>query len=86
MALYLIDKPFGVNGLHLAELDSDAKVVLLQDGVYLKTDTLAGKPVYAIKPDVEKRGISCHLPESVKLIDYPELVDLIVAEKVYNFV
>ena len=85
MALYLIDKPFGANGLHLAELDPDAKIVLLQDGVYLKTDAIVGKPIYAIKPDVEKRGLSCRLPKSIRLIDYPEFVDLIIADKVYNF-
>ena len=85
MALYLIDKIYGKNGLKLAELDADAKVLLIQDGVYLDVSNLGNKPVCAVKADVEKRGLAGILPKNIKIVDYPEVVDLIVANKVFNF-
>ncbi len=85
--LYLIDGPFGGNGLAMAERDDEAVVVLIQDGVYLDGSTLgkSGRPVYAVKRDVERRGLEKRLPDSVKVIGFEELVDLIVAHKVVNF-
>jgi sulfur relay protein TusB/DsrH len=85
--LYLVDKPFGRNGLNLASLDKGAKVVLIQDGVYLDTASLrqAGVEVYAIQQDLVKRGLSDSVPSQVQVIDYGQLVDLIVENKVINF-
>jgi tRNA 2-thiouridine synthesizing protein B len=83
MALYLIDKPYGQNGLDLARLDPEAHVVLVQDGVYLDPGGLAN--VYALEEDALKRGVAARLPASVRLIGYGDLVDLIVAHKVVNF-
>jgi tRNA 2-thiouridine synthesizing protein B len=85
MALYLVDKLYGDNGLALASADSEAKVVLLQDGVYLDTGKVSGAELYALTEDVENRGLQNVVTASVKRIDYGELVDLIVANKVYNF-
>ena len=81
--LYLVDKPAGGPALALAAADGDAAVVLIQDGVYVDTSGFKGT-VYAVKRDVELRGLASRLPSSVKLIDYPELVDLIFAHKVVN--
>ncbi|TAK33434.1 MAG: hypothetical protein EPO21_12685 [Chloroflexota bacterium] len=85
--LYLVDKIYGQNGLKIAQSDPDAKVVLIQDGVYLDASALAAKgaKVYAVAPDVERRGLSGKLSGSVEIIDYDQLVDLIVANKVINF-
>jgi len=85
--LYLIDKANGEAALSLAKEDDGAKVVLIQDGVYLNPEPLKGSgvEVYAVKRDVERRGLGSRLPDFVKLIDYPELVDLIVENKVVNF-
>lgn len=85
MALYLLDKPYGQNGLAVAALDKDVKVVLVQDGVYLDASRLSGAKVYAIAEDIEKRGLQEVVPSSVKRISYGELVDLILENKVYNF-
>ncbi len=84
--LYLVDKPTGAEALALAQADAGAAVVLIQDGVYLDVAPLgaAGVKVYAVKRDVELRGLGNRLPASVKRIDYGELVDLIVANKVVN--
>ncbi len=86
MALYLIDKPYGENGLALAEIDEEAKVVLIQDGVYLNVERLANKrEIYAIEEDLRKRGLLNLLPPYIKRISYSELIDLIVENKVFNF-
>ncbi len=85
--LYLIDKPAGEQALELAKIDQQAKVVLIQDGVYLNAKPVsdAGREVYAVKRDVELRGLTQRLPKFVKVIDYPALVDLITANKIVNF-
>ena len=85
--LYLIDEAYGKNGLNIAEFDDDARVVLIQNGVYLDVSglTKGGKEVYALEEDVDKRGVAGRLDSKVKLIDYGELVDLIVENKVVNF-
>lgn len=85
--LYLVDKVYGENGLKIAENDPDAKIVLIQDGVYLDTSALSAKgaKVYAVAKDVEKRGLSAKLSGSAEIIGYDQLVDLIVANKVINF-
>ncbi|MCL5264982.1 MAG: DsrH/TusB family sulfur relay protein [Chloroflexi bacterium] len=83
--LYLLGAPAGRNGLALAERDEAAAVVLIQDGVYLDVKCLAGKKVYAVRKDVEKRGLASRLPGSVELIDYGKLVDLVLENKVINF-
>ncbi len=85
--LYLIGSTAGRNGLELAKADADAKVVLVQDGVYLDASALAssGKKVYALASDVEKRGLKNRLGNSIELIDYSRLVDFIVEDKVVNF-
>ncbi len=85
--LYLIDRPFGENGLALARNDGDAAIVLVQDGVYFDVDefTNNGNNVYAIRQDVELRGLQERLPAAVKRIDYGDLVDLVLKHKVINF-
>ena len=85
--LYLIDRPFGRNGLALAKEDEEAQVVLIQDGVYLNAGEVnaAGRKVYAVKRDVQKRGLMDRLADFVTVIDHDELVDLIVEHKVINF-
>jgi sulfur relay protein TusB/DsrH len=86
MALYLLDGRYTKLGLELAKKDANAKVVLLQDGVYADVSLLAESgEVYFIKDDLVKRGMELPHPQA-KVITYPELIDLIEKEKVYNFV
>ncbi len=82
MALYLINLPFAGVGLDMAKRDGDAKVVLVEDGVYADVSGLDN--VYAVKEDVERRGVANRVG-GAKIIDYDELVDLIVDNKVVNF-
>ncbi len=85
--LYLIDKPYGSNGLALAQQDQEAAIVLIQDGVYLDASeaSRAGRPVYAVKRDVERRGLNGKLSTEIKTIGFDELVDLILENRVINF-
>jgi sulfur relay protein TusB/DsrH len=85
MAVYLVDRPQGEEALSIAALDPDAQIVLIQDGVYLDTKAVAEKAVYAVAEDVKRRGLVGQLPTYVKLIDYGEVIDLVVANKVVNF-
>ncbi len=84
MAVYLVDKPSGDLAAEVAKMDNDAKVVLIKDGVYLDPSTMPGK-VYAMEDDIEVRGLKERLAGKAESIDYPQLVDLIVANKVINF-
>ena len=84
MAVYLVDKPNGSLAAKVAKLDNAAKVVLIKDGVYLDPSTMPGK-VYAMEDDIEKRGLKERLAGKAESIDYPQLVDLIVENKVINF-
>ncbi len=84
MAVYLVDKPNGEVAAEVASLDNDAKVVLIKDGVYLDPSTMPGK-VYVMDDDVEVRGLKDRLAGKAETIGYPQLVDLIVENKVVNF-
>ena len=84
MAVYLVDKPNGDVAAGVAKLDSDAKIVLIKDGVYLNPSSMPGK-VYAMEDDVEVRELKDRLTGKVEAIGYPQLVDMIVANKVMNF-
>ncbi|MDO8637432.1 MAG: DsrH/TusB family sulfur metabolism protein [Dehalococcoidia bacterium] len=82
--LYLIHKQSSAEALALAQEDKEALVVLLQDGVFLDVSGFNKTQVYAIKWDVDIRGLNQRTPSTVKLISYHDLVDLIVANKVVN--
>lgn len=84
MAVYLVDKPNGKVAAEVANSDNDAKVVLIKDGVYLDPATMPGK-VYAMEDDIEVRGLKDRLAGKAESIGYPQLIDLIVENKVINF-
>jgi sulfur relay protein TusB/DsrH len=85
--LYLIDQPAAASALALAAEDEAAIVVLVQDGVYSDISRLAsaGRKVYAIDRDVQRRGLGSRLDEAVQRIGFDGLVDLVVEHKVVNF-
>jgi sulfur relay protein TusB/DsrH len=93
--LYLINKPYGENGLEIAKMqakkDENIAIVLIMNGVYytIEEDALRelkvkGVKIYAIEEDVRRRGLEDKIKD-VKMIDYPQLIDLIVENKVVNF-
>lgn len=86
MAIYLIDKKYADISFDLALNDKKAKVVLIQDGVYLDVSKIVKKrKVYMIKDDLEKRGIK-KVPDKVEILTYKQLLDKIEKEEVFNFV
>ena len=65
---------------------NELAVLLVQDGVYLADRGCPhsgelrelGVKVYASRAHVEERGIAGRLVIDVELVDYPEIVDLIM--------
>ncbi len=66
----------------------DSAVILYEDGVYAALDKIAQRPnielqkldckLYAVRDDCEARGLQeTALCKKVKLIDYPEFVELV---------
>ena len=85
--LYLCgDKIIGPMGLQYAQMDPDAIVVLIKDGVYLDTEAVQDKKIYAIDEDVKRRGMEDRLKDTADIIGYDKLVDLVFENKVANFV
>jgi sulfur relay protein TusB/DsrH len=85
--LYLLgDTTIGPVGLNHAKKDADAIIVLIKDGVFLNTQAVKGKKIYAIDEDVKRRGMGDRLEDKAEIIGYDKLVDLIMENKVANYV
>ncbi len=85
MTIYLMDEPYADVGLAYAADDPDARVVLVQDAVYLaRGDVLKGR-IYALADDVSRRGLKGTIDSGVGLIGYDELVRMMEAERVLCF-
>ena len=80
--LYLLDEPMAEVGLRTAADDPEARVVLIQDGVYLSPDVDA--ELYAVGTDVDVRGVD--LPPAVERVSYDALLGLIEDHEVRSFV
>ena len=89
--LHTVNKsPFSNNALEicLKHAKQGSAVLLIEDGVYAATtgttvsqrmlDALATVSIYALKPDVEARGMQHRLMDGIKLVDYGGFVDLVV--------
>lgn len=73
----------------LRHLAPGAAVLLIEDGVYgamsgtsfapVLEQVLGTAEVYALRPDIEARGIQGRIIAGVKLVDYDGFVDLVVA-------
>jgi sulfur relay protein TusB/DsrH len=85
--LYLLgDTTIGPVGLNHAKKDADAIIVLIKDGVFLNTQAVKGKKIYAVDEDVKRRGMGDRLKDKAEIIGYDKLVDLIMENKVANYV
>lgn len=89
--LHTINKsPFGHGTFEtcLKFAQQGSAVLLIEDGVYAAArDTTVSKRVqealksvsiYALKPDVEARGMQNRVMDGVRLVDYEGFVDLVV--------
>lgn len=88
--LHTVNKsPFASDALDtlLRFVKNGSAVLLIEDGVYgaMSGTAVTAKlqaamkaaPVYALKPDVDTRGIQGRVLEGVKLVDYAGFVDLV---------
>ena len=85
--LHIINKmPLNINLLYdCTILDS---ILFIEDGVYLykATDLPSNIAIYAIKSDVEVRGILHHINLNVKIISYSDFVDLTLShDNIYSW-
>jgi tRNA 2-thiouridine synthesizing protein B len=80
--LYLVDKPMAELAFRTAAGDEAARVVLIQDGVFLDPDLEL--PTYAVREDVEVRGVD--LPPGVEPVSYDRLIQMLLEHEVRSFV
>ncbi len=85
MSLYMIDRIGGEFAAEYVRLDSDAKVFLLQDGLYLSPEFFKDREVYVLADEVDERGLDNVLPDFYKKVDYPDIIELILANPVISF-
>lgn len=89
--LHTVNKsPFEHGALHacLKFAGQGSAVLLIEDGVYAAArDTAVSKQlqealnsvsIYALKPDVDARGMQDRVMDGVRLVDYGGFVDLVV--------
>jgi tRNA 2-thiouridine synthesizing protein B len=79
--LYLVDRPMADIAFRTAAGDDDARIVLIQDGVFLAPDL--DVPTYAVARDVDVRGVE--LPPDVEPIGYDTLMELVVEHETRTF-
>ena len=90
--LHIVNKsPYERNALEscLRFSRSGSAVLLIEDGVYAATRGNAAEPklmqamslmkVYALRPDLEARGMQDAVIDGIELVDYGGFVDLVVA-------
>jgi tRNA 2-thiouridine synthesizing protein B len=87
--LHIVNKsPLAGSGLDSAlRVANSGAVLLIEDAVYAATQgnaaatkieaAVAERPVYALLPDLEARGVADRVIEGVKTIDYAGFVDLV---------
>jgi tRNA 2-thiouridine synthesizing protein B len=79
--LHIVNRRAGLESC-LAIADASDAILLIEDGVYA-----AGKPhpwpgaVFALRPDVEARGLLGRLSAGVQLATDADFVELVVAHK-----
>jgi tRNA 2-thiouridine synthesizing protein B len=89
--LHTVNKsPFDHNALEtcLKFATQGSALLLIEDGVYAATrdtavstrvqEAMKSVSIYALKPDVEARGMQNRVMDGVRLVDYGGFVDLVV--------
>ena len=79
MILHTVNKsPFNNQAFNSCcrTLSADDVVLLLENGVYALLGELPGNKIYALRGDINARGLSDKVPPQVAVIDYPEFVQL----------
>lgn len=92
--LHIVNKsPFERNALEscLRFGSNGSAVLLIEDGVYAATrgnaaerkiqEAMSRLKVYALRPDLEARGMQDTVIDGIKLVDYGGFVDLVAEHK-----
>jgi len=85
LTVFLVDEPYLDIAAAYAKMEKGVRMVLLQDAAY---SALSGKvpgEAYVLESDVTRRGLGGRIPKSLKVIGYPELVQMMENERVVNF-
>jgi len=85
MSIYIMDKTNVETGISYAKMDENAKIILIQDGLYAPTDIFEGLKVFAFADEVIERGLEDILPKSIERITYDEGIDIMTDEKIISF-
>jgi hypothetical protein len=85
LTLYLVDEPFASLAFAYAAHDPTARVVLLQDGVYVARNGAFKGEVYYIGDDATRRGLAGPFPSGAHSIGFDELMVMMEIDKVVNF-
>ena len=91
--LHIVNKsPYERNSLEssLRFVRSGSALILIEDGVYAATcgnvaeqklrEAMQHIAVYALKPDLEARGMAGRVIEGIELVDYGGFVELVCAQ------
>jgi tRNA 2-thiouridine synthesizing protein B len=91
--LHIVNKsPYERNALEsaLRYAAPGSALLLIEDGVYAATRGSAAEPrlrealgrvkVYALKADLEARGVAARVAEGIELVDYGGFVDLVCGQ------
>jgi sulfur transfer complex TusBCD TusB component (DsrH family) len=85
LTLYLVDEPFANLAFAYSANDPAARVVLLQDGVYVARRGAFKGEVYYIADDATRRGLGGPFPSGAHCISFDELIAMMETDKVVNF-
>lgn len=85
MAIYIMDKNTANTAAVYAKMDKNAKVFLIQDGLYTSPEIFEGLKVFVFAEEVQERGLEASLPASFERVDYSEGIDIMVDEKIFSF-
>lgn len=85
MSIYIMDKTNIETGISYAKMDENAKIILIQDGLYASPEIFEGLKVFAFIDEVIERGLEDILPKSVERINYDEGIDIMTDEKIISF-
>ncbi|MGA1976170.1 MAG: DsrH/TusB family sulfur metabolism protein [Conexivisphaerales archaeon] len=85
MTLYLVDESFAQTAFAYAANDPSARIILLQDGVYIARSGAFKGEVYYIGEDATRRGLNEAFPASAHAITFDRLVAMMETDRVVNF-
>ena len=85
MTLYLVDEPFANLAFSYTAYDPAARIVLLQDGVYVAKSGAFKGEVYYIGEDATRRGLGASFASGAHSIGFDELIAMMETDKVVNF-